>query len=325
MGVSQIFQTPGDSPHFAAYLWTFQGKRGIFLVMSKGRNVEAQKSEALQGTLDLMAPKVLDALGSQHGHGIASRIGQVIEQVLHLNEGTIYTSLLRLRQQGWIASDWGASENNRKAKYYSITKIGRKQLALETQPQIYLPFSQLPWANMNLLARTATEPHSMVSAVRLRISELDSDQPVTEVQTMDEFMDSLRAQPLSTTLLLAIFSCIALVIAVVGIYGMMSYSVAQRRAEIGVRIALGAEKADILRLVVGQGVRLTAIGIVLGLVVALILTRMMSAFLYKVTAYDMTTFVLGPLVFIVIGMLASYLPARRATQISPTEALRGSV
>ena len=142
---------------------------------------------------------------------------------------------------------------------------------------------------------------------------------------MDEFLDGSRAQPCSTTLLLAIFSSIALVIAIVGIYGVMSYSVAQRRAELGVRIALGAEKADILRLVVGQGVGLTAIGIVLGLAVAFPLTRLMSTFLYKVTAYDVTTFVLGPLVFIVIGMLASYLPARRATQISPTEALRGSV
>ena len=212
------------------------------------------------------------------------------------------------------------------AEIVGVTRnVKNRSLALETQPQIYLPFSQLPWANMNLLARASTEPYSMVSAVRSRITELDSDQPVTEVQTMDEFLDGSRAQPRSTTLLLAIFSGVALVIAVVGIYGMMSYSVAQRRAEIGVRIALGAEKADILRLVVGQGVRLTAIGIVLGLAVALPLTRLMSTFLYKVTAHDVTTFVLGPLVFIVIGMLASYLPARRATQISPTEALRSSV
>jgi transcriptional regulator len=130
---AQIFQTPGDSPRFAASLWTFQGKRGIFLVMSKGRNVEAQKSEVLQGTLDLMVLKVLDALGPQHGYGIARRIEQVSEQVLQLNEGTVYTSLLRLQLQGWIASDWGASENNRKAKYYSITKSGRKQLERETE------------------------------------------------------------------------------------------------------------------------------------------------------------------------------------------------
>jgi PadR family transcriptional regulator len=99
--------------------------------MSKGKNTEAQKSEVLQGTLDLMVLKVLDALGTQHGYGIARRIEQVSEQVLQLNEGTVYTSLLRLQQRGWIDSDWGTSENNRKAKYYSITKSGRKQLERE--------------------------------------------------------------------------------------------------------------------------------------------------------------------------------------------------
>jgi PadR family transcriptional regulator, regulatory protein PadR len=101
--------------------------------MSKGKNTEMQKSEVLQGTLDLMVLKVLDALGPLHGYGIARRIEQVSEQVLQLNEGTVYTSLLRLQQQKWIAADWGTSENNRKAKYYSITKSGRKQLERETE------------------------------------------------------------------------------------------------------------------------------------------------------------------------------------------------
>jgi PadR family transcriptional regulator len=101
--------------------------------MSKEKNTEAQKSEVLQGTLDLMVLKVLDALGPQHGYGIARRIEQVSGQVLQLNEGTVYTSLLRLQQRKWISAEWGASENNRKAKYYSITKRGRKQLALETE------------------------------------------------------------------------------------------------------------------------------------------------------------------------------------------------
>jgi len=101
--------------------------------MYKGKNTEAQKSEVLQGTLVLMVLKVLDALGPQHGYGIARRIEQVSEQVLRLNEGTAYTSLLRLLRRKWIASERGASENNRKAKYYSITKSGRKQLALETE------------------------------------------------------------------------------------------------------------------------------------------------------------------------------------------------
>jgi PadR family transcriptional regulator, regulatory protein PadR len=101
--------------------------------MSKGIDASTKRSEVLQGTLDLIILKTLQALGPLHGFGIARRIEQVSEDVLRLNEGTVYTSLLRLQQQGWIASDWGTSENNRKAKYYSITKRGTKQLARETE------------------------------------------------------------------------------------------------------------------------------------------------------------------------------------------------
>lgn len=101
--------------------------------MTKGRATDSGKSEVLQGTLDLMILKTLHALGPLHGFGIARRIEQLSEDVLHLNEGTVYTSLLRLQQQGWIASEWGTSENNRKAKYYSITTRGLKQLAHETE------------------------------------------------------------------------------------------------------------------------------------------------------------------------------------------------
>lgn len=101
--------------------------------MPKGKVSEQKRSEVLQGTLDLMILKTLDAMGPLHGYGIARRIEQLSEDVLQLNEGTVYTSLLRLQQQGWISSSWGASENNRKAKFYSITKSGRKQLVEETE------------------------------------------------------------------------------------------------------------------------------------------------------------------------------------------------
>jgi len=101
--------------------------------MTKGRDPETKRSEVLQGTLDLMILKALHALGPLHGFGIARRIEQLSEDVLKLNEGTVYTSLLRLQQQGWIRGDWGVSENNRKARFYSITKSGVKQLARETE------------------------------------------------------------------------------------------------------------------------------------------------------------------------------------------------
>ncbi len=101
--------------------------------MPKGKAPDQKRSEVLQGTLDLMILRTLDAMGPLHGYGIARRIEQLSEDVLQLNEGTVYTSLLRLQQRGWIVFSWGASENNRKAKFYSITKAGRKQLVEETE------------------------------------------------------------------------------------------------------------------------------------------------------------------------------------------------
>jgi PadR family transcriptional regulator PadR len=107
--------------------------RDIFFATAKGESLSADKSEVLQGTLDMMILKTLHALGPLHGFGVARRIEQVSEDVLTLNEGTVYTSLLRLQQQGWIESKWGSSENNRKARFYSITKKGLRQLAVETE------------------------------------------------------------------------------------------------------------------------------------------------------------------------------------------------
>ncbi len=206
--------------------------------------------------------------------------------------------------------------------------VKNRGLALDAQVQLYFPFSQLPWGNMNLLVRTASDPHAMVSAIRSQIAAIDADQPVTNIQTVDELMDGSRAQPRFILLVLGIFSVVALVLAIVGIYGVLAYSVAQRRQELGIRLALGAEKSDILRLVVGQGLTLTMIGVGIGLVLALalswVMASMLSGVLYKISARDLTTFVLAPVIFMMIALFASYLPARRATQVDPNEALRGS-
>lgn len=114
-------------------IWTLQRTRATLYAMTKGTAPNVKRSEVLQGTLDLMILKSLHALGPMHGFGVARRIEQLSEDVLQLNEGTVYTSLLRLQQRGWIRCDWGISENNRKAKFYSITKSGMKQLARETE------------------------------------------------------------------------------------------------------------------------------------------------------------------------------------------------
>lgn len=205
--------------------------------------------------------------------------------------------------------------------------IKNRGLALDPQPQIYFPFSQIPWGNMNLIVRTSADPYAMVATVRAQIAAIDPDQPVTAVQTVNELMDASRAQPRFVMMLLGIFSAVALVLAMVGIYGVLAYSVAQRRQELGIRLALGAEKSDILRMVVGYGLTLTLAGVGVGLVAALVLSwllaSVLSGILYKIGARDLTTFLLAPLAFLVIAVIASYLPARRATQVDPNEALRG--
>jgi putative ABC transport system permease protein len=202
--------------------------------------------------------------------------------------------------------------------------IRNKGLAQDTQAQLYLPFPQLPWADMNLLVRTLVPPQSMTSAVRTQISAVDPDQPVAGIQTVDDLVDSSLAQPRFTMLLLGIFSATALALSVIGIYGVLSYWVAQRRYELGIRLALGAQRADILRIVVRQGFILAIVGIAIGLIAALLLTRLMSSLLYQVGTLDLATFTVTPLLFLSISLIASYLPARGAMSVDPAEALRGN-
>ena len=197
-------------------------------------------------------------------------------------------------------------------------------LALEPAAQIYLPFPQLPRGNMNLLVRTATDPHQLISTLRQQVYAVDPDQPVTQVQTMDELLSTFRAQPRFTVFLLSSLSSMALILAVVGIYGVIAYTVAQRRHELGIRMALGAERNDVLRLIVARGLFLTATGVVIGVIAALASTRVMASLLFHVRVRDLPTFVLASVLFLFVGVAASYIPARRAMSVDPREALRGS-
>jgi putative ABC transport system permease protein len=170
----------------------------------------------------------------------------------------------------------------------------------------------------------------MISAVRQQISAVDPDQPVTGIQSIEELLDGSRAQPRSTMLLLAIFSATALALVIVGLYGVLAYLVAQRRQELGIRLALGADKSHIMRMIVQYGLRLTLAGISVGLVIALagaLVVRLvgvgfMETLLYKAGLRDLTTFAFVTPVFLAIALLACYIPARQATKVDPAEALR---
>lgn len=195
-------------------------------------------------------------------------------------------------------------------------------LAVDAEPQLYLPFPQLPWGEMNLLVRTDVPPLTVAGAIEGQISAVDPDQPVTAIRTVDDLVEASRSQPRFTMLLLAAFSGTALALAAIGLAAMLAWSVVQRRQELAIRMALGAEHADIVWLIVRDGLALAGSGIVAGLAAGMLLTRLMASLLYKTSAHDLGTFAAAPAVFLAIAWLASWLPARRATRVDPIDALK---
>ena len=188
--------------------------------------------------------------------------------------------------------------------------------------EMYLPLAQSPWPSMTVLVRSDTDPRPLVAAVRRELARLDPDIAVSGVQSLDEIVSGSVAQPQLVERVVAVFAVLALVLASIGIYGVMSYSVAERTRELAVRMALGAGPREILRLVLGEGLGLTAAGLVLGLAVSLAATRLMSSLLFGVSATDPVTFGGAVGVLAATALLASFLPARRGMRLSPVRALR---
>lgn len=195
-------------------------------------------------------------------------------------------------------------------------------LDVEVEPMAYWPHPELTYSSMTLVIRASGEAMNVVPAVRNVIRNLDPDQPVSEVFTMEGLLARSLAKSRFNTTLLTIFAFVALVMAAVGIYGVMSYSVLQRTHEIGVRMALGAQAGDVLKLVVRQGIVLALIGVVAGLIASFGLTRLIASLLFETTATDATTFAFVAVGLFVVTLLASYVPARRATKVDPLVALR---
>ncbi|HYU97602.1 MAG TPA: FtsX-like permease family protein, partial [Pyrinomonadaceae bacterium] len=193
--------------------------------------------------------------------------------------------------------------------------------ALESNPAaaMYMPAYE---GSMNVVIRSKGDPASLAAAVRKEVLQIDPNQPVADVRTMEQWLDRAVAGPRYRTTLLGLFALVALALASTGIYGVMSYSVSQRTHEIGVRMALGARRLDVLRLVVRQGMTLVIIGVALGLAGAFALTRLMASLLFGVTAKDPFTFVAVSALLTLVAFVACYLPARRATKVDPLVALR---
>jgi putative ABC transport system permease protein len=189
---------------------------------------------------------------------------------------------------------------------------------------IYLPLAQRNSSKVGLVVRTAGDPLALASTVERAIHALDKDLPVTS-RSMDQLMGNAIARQRLTLALLAGFALLALLLAGVGIYGVMSYAVAQRTHELGIRLALGAQTSNVLRLVIKHGMGLAGAGVIIGLAVALTLAKLLTSFsalLYGVKATDPTTFALISLLLLAVALLACWIPARRATKVDPLQALR---
>ena len=203
-----------------------------------------------------------------------------------------------------------------------LADVKNDGVASPTGPELFLPFPQFPWTLLYLNARTSGDARAAIPAVRRAIAAVDRELPLTKVQSAEDLLASANAQPRFTMLLIAVFSAAAFLIAAVGVYGVMAYSVAQRGPEMGIRMAVGAARPDVFRLVIGDGLRLTAAGLAIGLAIALLLTRLIAGLLFQTSTTDVTTFAAAAALFTAAGALASYVPARRAAATDPIDALR---
>jgi putative ABC transport system permease protein len=224
-----------------------------------------------------------------------------------------------------IGKRLGFNEADKQNWYEIVSIVGNvkhDRLTAESKPELFFAYRQYPKNFMSLVVRASSDPASLSAALREQVLAVDKDQPVFDIKTMNERMSKSMAQNRFVMLLLTVFSALALILAAVGIYGVMSYAVSQRTHEIGIRLALGAQTGDVLKMVVGQGLALTLAGVAAGVVGAVALTRLMASLLFEVSATDWLTFTLVALLLTGVALIACFVPARRATRVDPMVALR---
>lgn len=215
-----------------------------------------------------------------------------------------------------------------------VRHVRYRTLEARSRVQLYWPHAQNPWSSMSLAIRASTSPAgdvpnpriidaaSLTAAIRQEVAALDKDQPVYRIRTMEQILPDSIARRRSLMVLLSIFAGVALLLAAVGIYGVMSYAVTQRSHEIGIRMALGAQRRQVLGLVLGQSLGLIAAGVLAGMLGSLVLSRLITTLLFNVREKDPSTFAVVALMLTAVALLASYIPARRATLLDPMRVLR---
>jgi len=221
---------------------------------------------------------------------------------------------------------FGNTDQNQQPVWFEIVGVvaNVRSLELREEPESEIYFSSLQdyWAAMSLVVRSSVEPSSLSASVRQAVNQVDKSVPVSQVNTMDHVVSESITQPRFNLFLLALFSTVAMLLSAAGIYGVTAYTVTQRTHELGIRLALGAQVGDVLKMILGQGMAVIGVGLVLGLVAAFGLMRLLRSLLFGVGENDPLTFVAITLVLVIVALIACYVPARRATKVDPLEALR---
>jgi putative ABC transport system permease protein len=195
-------------------------------------------------------------------------------------------------------------------------------LGQEPGPMMYVPYAQAPFWGANVVVKSTLSPSSVAAAIRQEVRKMDKDLPVTDVAMLPDAIEASVAQPRFRTLLLGLFAAMALALAAIGIFGVISYSVSCRTNEIGIRMALGARRADVLKQVLGEGVKIALIGLMCGFIGSLAATRLIGTLLFGVKVSDPLTFAVVAAILAIVTLAACYIPARRATHVDPIVALR---
>jgi putative ABC transport system permease protein len=206
-----------------------------------------------------------------------------------------------------------------------VGNVKGRKLNVDVQPEYYIPDTQLNFGSMTVCLRTSVEPHSITAAVRNVVLAMDPDLPLYDIKTMDEYLSATLATPRFQAMLLEVFAGLALLLTAIGLYGVIAYAVTQRTHEIGVRITLGATRANVVRMVLKSGLQLTAIGVAVGVVFSLIAARFATSFsslLFGIKPTDIVTLVTVVVIVVLVSLLACYIPAYRASKVDPMIALR---
>src|SRR5262249_35338468 len=247
------------------------------------------------------------------------------QRVVVVNEAFVRRFFPRLKSPAEAIGKryWHYGDGSVWYQIVGVAKTGKYWTIGEApSPFVWFTLAQRPWGGVDLIAQTEGDPSGLIGAVRGEIKRMDANLPVTDARTMTEHLGSSLAPARGAAAVLGGFGLLALAIAAIGIYGVTAYSVAQRKREIGVRMALGAEAIDVVKLIVRHGMTLTFAGLAVGLVGAWAMTRLMASVLYGVGATDAVTFTFVSLLLAAIALLACYLPARKATKVDPMIALR---